>query len=262
LFPGVAKSWYASWSFFGHLHGKTFMIIPASKVRSLCTSSEIALVSASRKPELDQLSHAEVKRLAVRARKLFDKWQGLGRSQSRDRRRQSGSSDLDANTQLKAQIFREALENFEARLANPATSVAPAVRTTRPKTKKSRSGGHRTARAAIRKGMTAVEDVLNTGNAENKSPAAAPVTKPKSPSSAVPKKRKPVVAQPEASPPKKAVPPAKRRIRPTGVGASKQRDATAAAKKSRLVRSGTTTRMLGHISSRGKRSQARRDVKQ
>ncbi len=168
------------------------------------------------------------------------------------------------STQIRSsrQIFRDALENFEARLANPATSVAPAVRTTRPKTKKSRSGGHRTARAAIRKGMTAVEDVLNTGNAENKSPAAAPVAKPKSPSSAVPKKRKPVVAQPEASPPKKAVPPAKRRIRPTGVGASKQRDATAAAKKSRLVRSGTTTRMLGHISSRGKRSQARRDVKQ
>ena len=162
------------------------MTIPASKVRSLCTSSEIALVSASRKPELDQLSHAEVKRLAVRAQSCSTSgkvWVVASRATA------DGSLVQVISTQIRSssEIFRDALENFEARLANPATSVAPAVRTTRPKTKKSRSGGHRTARAAIRKGMTAVEDVLNTGNAENKSPAAAPVAKPKSPSSAVPK---------------------------------------------------------------------------
>ena len=145
------------------------MTISASKVKSLCTSSEIALVRASRKPELEQLSAAEVKRLAVRARKLFDKWQGLGRGQSRERRRQTGSSALDPNMRIKSQIFREALESFEAHLAKLGSSVAHGANTSRPKTKKIRSSGHRTARAAIRKGMTSVKTLLNAGNTKQAS---------------------------------------------------------------------------------------------
>ena len=79
------------------------MTIPASKVRSCCTSSETALVRASRKGELEQLSHAALKRLAVRAGTLSDKWRDLGRGQSRVRRRKVGFGEIDANTKLKAQ---------------------------------------------------------------------------------------------------------------------------------------------------------------
>ena len=40
-----------------------------------------------------------------------------------------------------------------------------------------------------------------------------------------------------------------------------QRKAMTAAKKSRVIRSGKTTRTLGHVAARGKRTQAKRDSK-
>jgi hypothetical protein len=107
------------------------MAIPASKIRSLCTGSEVALVRASRKPELEQLSHAAVKRLALRARKLFDKWQDLSRSQSRARARQVGAGSVDENTVLKAQIFRDALTSFETKLAKCEASLASGAKNPR-----------------------------------------------------------------------------------------------------------------------------------
>ena len=237
------------------------MTIPASKVRSLCTSSETAMVRASRKPAIDKLSHAELKQHSARARKLLDKWQGLGRGQSRHRRRQTGHSDLDANTQLKSQVLREALESFESRLAKPESLVTSAAKASRPKTKKVRSGGHRTTRAAVRKGMKAVEDLLNVGKAKTKPPTKVAVTPSKSPSKAASKVRKPLKAPLELRSPPKALPPSKRSAKSAGTSPPKRGEAIAAAKQSRVLRSGKTTRMFGHIASRGKRTQARRDAK-
>src|SRR5580765_2623151 len=114
------------------------MTISAAKIKAICTREETALVRASRKPELDKLSKAEIKRLAVRARKLHDKWQGLGRGQSRSKRRAVGTSGVDPNTRLKAQIFREAIERFESQLKAPVARSA--AKGPRPKTKKQRSG--------------------------------------------------------------------------------------------------------------------------
>jgi len=136
------------------------MTIPAAKVRTLCTPAEVAIVRASRKPELEQLSQAEVKRMAVRARKLVDKWKDLGRSQSRTVTRKVGAGAVEANTAIKAEIFRDALSNFEAKLAKFEGKVGGK---TKPKTKpkKVRAVDHRASRAAVRKGMSAVEDLLN-----------------------------------------------------------------------------------------------------
>jgi hypothetical protein len=137
------------------------MTIPASKVRALCSESEIAIVRASRKPELAKLSRAEVKRLAIRARKLRDKWQIVARDQSRARSRLVGATQADKNTQLKAEIFRDALDVFEARLKQLDESGAPTARKSRPKAKKERTAEHRATRAAVRKGITAAADLLN-----------------------------------------------------------------------------------------------------
>ena len=139
------------------------MAISKSKIMSLCTKSEVELVRASRKPELEQLSAAEVKRLAVRTRKLVGKWQGLSRGQSRTRQRQTGSSAVDPNTQLKSQIFSEALGRFEAQLAKLDSSAAPSTNAARPKTSKVRKSGHRTERAAIRKDIAEVKALLKGG---------------------------------------------------------------------------------------------------
>jgi hypothetical protein len=231
--------------------GTTAMTIPASRVKSLCTDSEAALVRASRKGELEQLSHAQVKQLAVRARKLTNKWRDLKRSQSRTRSRQVGFGDVDSNTKLKKQIFREALTSFEARLVKLETSGTHAAEKSRPTTKKARSAEHRATRAAIRKGMTAVQDLVNSQVKEEEKPAAAPPAKPALPAKAVPALRQPTkVALPKQ--PRKEI---------AIVDQAKQRQAITAAKHSRVARSGKTTRLLSHVKSRGKRVQARRDAR-
>ena len=144
------------------------MVVPASKVRTLCSSSEVALVRASRKGGLEVIDQAQVKRYAVQARKLFDKYQDLGRSQSRTKSRQVGFGDAAANTQLKAQIFREALESFEARLAKLGPASASPAKKSKPKVTKDRAAEHRSDRAAVRKGMNAVESLLNTRKRKKK----------------------------------------------------------------------------------------------
>jgi LmbE family N-acetylglucosaminyl deacetylase len=238
------------------------MVISASRVKSICTSSETALVGASRKPELSQMSAVDIKRLAVRARKLSDKWSLLARGQSRRQRRNTGVSSVDANTVLKAQIFREALEAFEAQLRSLDRSSPPVAKTTRTPTKKQRSSEHRAKRAAIRKGMSAVEDLFNAQKRQKRSkpPAIVPPAKTE--------KAMPAAAKPVAKPAVKSAgaktktrPPASRDVTALVIDVARQRDAATAAKQSRVVRSGKTGRRFGHLMARGKRVQARRDSK-
>jgi hypothetical protein len=129
------------------------MIVTTSKVNSLCTSSEIALVKASRPPELNQLKHSELKRLALRARKLVDKAHDQGRSQARAKSRQMGSGSTAARTLLKTRVLSDALKSFEAWLARLDAPAAPAAAGPRPKTKKIRNAAHRATRAKIRKSL-------------------------------------------------------------------------------------------------------------
>ncbi|HEY2837829.1 MAG TPA: hypothetical protein VGJ26_01680 [Pirellulales bacterium] len=135
------------------------MAIPASKVRAICTESEAALVRASRKSELDQLSHAEVQALLAQARKLFRKWRDLGRGQARARSQKVGFGEKDANTKLKVKLFDDTVKTLEARLAKLDPSASPVTKA--PPTKQDRNAEHRATRAAIRKGMTATEDLVN-----------------------------------------------------------------------------------------------------
>jgi hypothetical protein len=134
-----------------------YMTIPASKVRLVCTSSETALVRASRKGELESLSTAQVKRMAAKARKLIEKWQDLGRDQSRERSRKVGVGDTSANTRLKEQIFREALTRFDARLAKDDSESHGRAKDPKRKTKQERASKHRSSRAAIRQDMSAAK---------------------------------------------------------------------------------------------------------
>ena len=101
------------------------MAVPAATVKTICTRSEAELVRSSRPPRLGQLTLAEVKQLAARARKLSDKWSGQSRSQSRVQSRKAGLGESAKNTQLKAQAFRDALENFLAQVAR--LQAAPAA---------------------------------------------------------------------------------------------------------------------------------------
>ena len=183
----------------------------------------------------------------------------MGRGQSRNNRRATGKSDLAENTRIKEQIFRDALDAFEAQLAKPAVA-APAAKPI-PPTSKERSSEHRATRAAIRKGLTATEDLLNT-KAAKKKPARVKTTVVAAPSSPAPKKRVTATTKVPAALSAEAATAAKPRpVKAVAISPSKQRAATAAAKQSRVVRSGKTTRMFGHVNARGKRTQARRDTK-
>ena len=190
------------------------MVVAAAKVRLLCTDAEAALVRSSRKPELEQLSKVEIKRLAVQARKLADKWRGLARGQSRDRRKATGSSELDKNTKLKAQIFRDAQDALEAELNKPAAAPI-AITKPIPPSSKQRTSEHRKVRAAVRKGMAAAEDLMNLKKQAKKSvPAKKHAAQPAPPNAAVsasavaaaPPKHSSAAANPAATP--AAKPPA------------------------------------------------------
>src|SRR5262245_39194306 len=128
------------------------MAISAAKISSLCNNSEILLLQASRPPELNHLSHAELKRLAARTRKLADKWLSQYRSQARIRSRQTGSGAAVSNTRLKAQVFSEAFRSMQARLAELDAPTAGGTKS-RPKTRKSRNASHRKTRAKVRKAL-------------------------------------------------------------------------------------------------------------
>ena len=244
------------------------MSIPASKVRSVCTSSETALVRASRKPVLEELTPAELKRNAARAKKLFDKWQDLSRTHARARGQKVGFGEADANTMLKAEIFGEALQSYEARLAKVGSAKGPAAKSAGSKTKKDRSAEQRATRAAVRKGMAVTEDLLNAPAKKKKAaaaksvPAAAPQAasvEAAAPAKTVKPKKSKTPAFVSAS--VSSAPPTKVKVKGPAVTPSSQRKALTAAKQSRFVASGKTTRTLGHVVARGKRAQARRDSK-
>lgn len=247
------------------------MTVPAAKVKALCTSAEASLVRASRKADLTRLDRAEVKKLADRARALRDKWRDLNRSQSRGKGATHDAAAV-SNSKLKEEIFREAQESFDAHLAKLDKDGAAAAQKPRAKvTKERRAAEHRATRAAVRKGMSAAEDLLNV---EKRSKAPRHAAPPK-PAAAPPKVAAPAAAasQPATAakaPAKKGAsrltpPPAKPAKSQPLVSAvlskGKQRQAVAAAKQTRIAKSGKTTRLRAHVKSQGKRTQARRDAK-
>jgi hypothetical protein len=261
------------------------MPIRMSEVKALCTSSELELVQASRKPKLEALSLAEAKRYAQRARKLFDKWQDQARRQARAKTRTVGLADLESRSHQKEQIFQEALGAFEAQVAKLGQSPsAGRGKVSAGVPKKARAAKHRATLAVVRAELAEAEAVLNaerravttkakpSASTEKMGRAAtAKAAKPKSadepkvlatPSTqrgkTEPAKASAAVASGGAKAKRGPVPPTTR-AQKISTTKSKQRSIGAKVKKTLLKISGKTTRILGHTEARGKRKQARRD---
>jgi hypothetical protein len=247
------------------------MAVAASRVRAVCTGAEVRLVRTSRHPALGALTLGEVRKYAVQARKLADKWTDRSRNEARGKSPQTGARAAADNTQLKAQIFRDALASFEARAAElSAAGAHPGDAPKPPKHKRKRSAAHRASRTTARQGLAVEASLLNAqAGARPRKRSAKP-----SPSASVP--AEPPAKTPVAAPParaakaaaKKPKPPAKAGAKPakpaaktTSLKAVKRQPAVAAAKKSRLDRSGITTRKAGHIGARTRRKQGRRDAR-
>ena len=223
------------------------MAIPAAKVKEICTPQEAALVRSSRNPALGKLTPAELKKNAARARKLYDKWLAQSRGQSRASSKKTGFGESKPNTSLKVEIFGDALKSYEDKLAKLPAATGPKQK---PKTKKARGAGHRSARAEIRHELALEKESL-------KKPAKKHVTKKKS----VKKTAKKVAKKKSAAKAVVSPPPTGKKIKKTSKKTSQASQAKTAAKKARIKRSGLDSRVLGHVSARGKRVQARRDAR-
>jgi hypothetical protein len=240
------------------------MTIRMSEVKAVCTANEVALVQASRNPLRDRLTLTEAKRHVVRARKLFDKWQDQSRAQSRVKSRKIGHGEVESRSTLKTEIFGDALRAFEARVSKlEAAGAKPTGGRSKNPPKADRARTHRATRAEVRADLAEAQLIANKPAGKPK-----PARKPK-PVAKVEAPPAPVATPPAAEPPPQAPAAGKttksRKAlvpRPKNtpvVNAKRQLKAQAAAKQSRIARSGATTRVYGHISSRGKRSQGRRD---
>lgn len=236
------------------------MPVPAAKVKTVCTESEAALVYASRGAALAKLSVAQVQRYTVRARKLTNKWEGLVRDQSRQRRLQTGVSQVDANSQLKAEIFRETLNAFEANLKTRDKAAPEGVRPSSGK--RVRIAPHRATRAAVRKDLRTIKAQRNLPAAkkvtevttasptpaEASTPPTGSVGKPTPKAARSRAKAKPARAASANLSESKAIP-------------ARQLAAGTAAKQARIAQGGKAGRSIGHTLARGKRAQARRDAR-
>ena len=229
----------------------------------LLTASERKLLAASESASLARMTAAERQALLVQTRTLRDKWRDLLTGQHRVQKRKATAADgANARTRDKMELFDAALRRIEAHsAAAPAGQAAPGKPAAAGrKTKKSRTAGHRQARADMRAEMAAHARHL----AVARKPAAA-----------VPARAKPVAKPAPAAPVSRVTAPlvtveskrlarkqaAKKAGQQVRFERTSQRAAEAAAKKARLTVSGRTTRLGGHLLASGKRAQARRDRK-
>lgn len=238
------------------------MPVSIAKFKEIATSDEVKLLRMSRKPNVSKFSLAELKKQASRARKLHGKWHSLERSQSRARGKSVGFGESKSNTQLKVQAFREALENYDAQLSKQ-TETQVADKKTAKKTKKTRNAGHRATRASIRGELSAFKESLKeparkaarkkaVKKVAAKKKAAKKTSDANSEATAIAKVAKKSV---------KKTPPSSKPIGNSGLklNQGKARQAKTSAKKSRIDRSGLTSRVRGHVSARGRRAQGRKD---
>lgn len=263
------------------------MTLSLDEIRSICTKAELALISSSRSPAIDKLSVAQLKTNATNARKLADKWQKLSRGQSRTQSRKTGEPNLDSRSYTKQQAIQEALLAYEARLAS-ASSVTTVVATAKKLTPKQRTASARVSRQSARTELQGVKKTLNKAAKTSASKAsatkavAAPATKPAAAKPAVSKaatktaavkktlvktaakrtaKRAAIASSaPEIAATKKVV---KTTAKPGVVAATPAAKAqlAAKAKANRVKLSNKTSNIAGHVSSKGKRAQAKRDSK-
>lgn len=268
------------------------MAISIARAKVLCDAGELALVKASGPREIGAMSAAELRRAETRARKLHDKWRDQSAGQRRKAQAKAGTRDAGANRNSaeKAALFEEVLGRFTAQLGkSEAAGDAPGPMGRKRSTKTARSRTHRAARAEVRAEIKDTKRELKAGKkstpSKNVPKKPAEAATPKDVKTRVKKKvakkapaAEAVVAsgdmqrgmdEPPASvtQPKHSGKPfeagvtafeAGRKAQGLRVTKLQQLNASAAAKKNRLLASGMI-RVQKNRSAANKRQQGRRD---
>jgi hypothetical protein len=264
--------------------------VSKAKVKALCTAAEAELVRVSRRPEIGQLDAATLKKHVTQARKLRDKWRDQATKQRRDtqQRHSARVADGEKRSEEKAEIFDATLAAFEKQLEKvSAAGGASSKPAPNKKTAKSApTPDHRAERASKRGALEAQREELNAASKPTPKPIKKKVAKKKTATKATstaavaPKKK--VVKK---KTPKKGVyaAAAKKAVKsllnqPTEhdaatkstkgtqseglvgpINAKRQRRVETVAKQERLDQSGVRSRLKGHASASGRRSQGKRD---
>jgi hypothetical protein len=209
--------------------------LPAAQ--KLCTASEFRIVKAARRPQIQSLDLAEVKKLIVEARRLRDKWRDLATQQRRKTQQDRGArtTDQHARSRQKVDVFADALARLQAQAKRLASSAE--------------------SKTADSKAADSHEKVAPApSRPAKKSPAKEEAAKEKTAVVAQKRGPRPIEASERTG--------SKFRLTATaGLTESGSQSAKLAAKQARVAESGLTTRTRGHISAQGRRAQSRRDSK-
>jgi hypothetical protein len=271
--------------------------ITAARAKQICTKAELDLVLQSTTKHIGNLDSKQLKSALRRSRTLRDKWRDLTHSQTRDTKATSPEKlgEANARSSEKATLFDETLSRFQKRLSKleaEATKAAP--------TKKAASTvDHRADRAAIRETLSAKTELLNASAAAanngaatngaatngaatngaatktapvkkkaaaktdaggNSSPAKKTATKKKATSKLPTRKPKPVAVDGLAAAQLAADQPLATSDKLTGAAGKRNLKAKTKAKATAVARSGAP-RIQGHVSSQGRRNQAKRNAR-
>ena len=200
------------------------------RAKDLLTGAEKKFFDSSFGASLTKATQAQVQSAVKQARILRNKWRDLYQEQTRSSKRggKPAAGAGNARTQHKHELFAGAVERFEKRLSDLKEYVAEAV--SAPK-------------AAAKPAKKSV---------------AKPAVAKKAKASAKPVKAISKKARQAASLATLAKSPATQAIRFDG---AKQRSALTAAKAGRIKMQGLDTQRVSHIAARGRRAQARRDMR-
>ena len=200
------------------------------RAKDLLTGAEKKFFDSSFGASLTKATQAQVQSAVKQARILRNKWRDLYQEQTRSSKRggKPAAGAGNARTQHKHELFAGAVERFEKRLSDLKEYVAEAV--SAPK-------------AAAKPAKKSV---------------AKPAVAKKAKASAKPVKAISKKARQAASLTTLAKSPATQAIRFDG---AKQRSALTAAKAGRIKLQGLDTQRVSHIAARGRRAQARRDMR-
>jgi hypothetical protein len=204
------------------------------RAKDLLTGAEKKFFDSSFGASLAKATQAQVQSAVKQARILRNKWRDLYQEQTRSSKRggKPAAGAGNARTQHKHELFAGAVERFEKRLSDLKEYVAEAV--SAPK-------------AAAKPAKKAVAKPAVAKKANKKTKVSAKPVK------AISKK-----ARQAASLATLAKSPATQAIRFDG---AKQRSALTAAKAGRIKMQGLDTQRVSHIAARGRRAQARRDMR-
>jgi hypothetical protein len=200
------------------------------RAKDLLTGAEKKFFDSSFGASLAKATQAQVQSAVKQARILRNKWRDLYQEQTRSSKRggKPAAGAGNARTQHKHELFAGAVERFEKRLSDLREYVAEAV--SAPK------AAAKPAKKAVAKSAVAKKAKVS----------AKPVK-------AISKK-----ARQAASLATLAKSPTTQAIRFDG---AKQRSALTAAKAGRIKMQGLDTQRVSHIAARGRRAQARRDMR-